>query len=80
MRQFTTRASEDILDLLKERAATIADALPAELRGGGPGGALRIVVTDALFHALQLDPAEHADRVRETRGKELLAQAKAKIG
>ena len=80
MRQFTTRASEDVLALLRERAEDIAAALPAELRGGGPGGALRMVVTDALVHALQLDLEEHVGRVRETRSRELLAQAQAKIG
>lgn len=80
MRQFTTRAAEDVLALLKERAEAIAAALPADLRGGGPGGALRIVLTDAIAQALEMDVEEHAERVRQTRGRELMAQTKAKIG
>jgi hypothetical protein len=80
MHQFTTRASEAVLELLKERAAAVADALPPELRGGGPGGAVRMVITDALIGVLELDVDEHVERIRQTRGRELMAQAKAKIG
>lgn len=80
MRAFSTRASEEVLELLKARAAEIAELLPAELRGGGPGGAMRLVVTDALIHALGIDLDAHAERVRQTRGRELTAQAKARVG
>ena len=80
MKPITTRGAEELLGLLRERAQQVEESLPPELRAGGPGGTLRLVITDALVQALALEPAAHAERVAQTRRRELLAQTRAKTG
>lgn len=59
-----TRVAGDLWALVGQRAEDL-------------GVPLRLLMTDALVHALELDPETHATRVRSTRRREQLAKIDA---